>query len=84
MDGTPGAGRLAVDAALLGAGQVVADLVYHPVRTPLLAAAERRGARAVDGVGMLVHQAGHAFRAWTGQDPPLEVMETAARDALRG
>jgi shikimate dehydrogenase len=84
MDATPGAGRLPVDEGLLAPGQVVVDLVYHPVHTPLLLAAERRGARAVDGVGMLVHQAGHAFRAWTGSDPPLAVMEAAARRALHG
>jgi shikimate dehydrogenase len=84
MDATPGAGRLPLDEELLGPGQVVVDLVYHPVRTPLLVTAERRGARAVDGVGMLVHQAGHAFRAWTGGDPPLAVMEAAARRALGG
>ena len=84
MDATPEAGRLAVDEELLGPGQVVVDLVYHPLRTPLLSAAARRGATAVDGVGMLVHQAGHAFRAWTGLDPPLGAMEAAARGALGG
>ena len=84
MDAAPGAGRLPLDEGLLAPGQVVVDLVYHPVHTPLLVAAERRGARAVDGVGMLVHQAGHAFRAWTGCDPPLTVMEAAARRALHG
>jgi shikimate dehydrogenase len=82
MDGTPAAGRLPVDATLLRPGQVVVDLVYHPVRTPLLEAAARRGAVAIDGVGMLVHQAGHAFRTWTGLDPPLAAMDAAARRAI--
>src|ERR1700676_2534611 len=82
MDATPTAGRLPVDAALLRPGQVVVDLVYHPVRTPLLEAATRRGAIAVDGVGMLVHQAGHAFLTWTGLDPPLAAMDAAARRAI--
>lgn len=67
---------------LLGPGQVVVDLVYHPTVTPLLAAARERGAVAVGGLGMLVHQAAHAFRLWTGQDPPLEVMSAAAVRAL--
>jgi len=84
MDGTAAAGQLAVDEGLLAPGQVVVDLVYHPPRTPLLAAAARRGATPVDGVGMLVHQAGHAFRAWTGVGPPLAAMEAAARRALEG
>jgi len=82
MAGTEGEGRAPLDEALLRPGQVVVDLVYHPVRTPLLAAAARRGATPVDGVGMLVHQAAHAFRAWTGLDAPVAAMERAARGAL--
>jgi len=84
MAGTPGAGGMPVDADLVRAGQVVVDLVYHPVRTPLLEAADERGAVARDGIGMLVHQAGRAFRAWTGQEPPLGAMERAARRAGEG
>lgn len=71
-----------VDVGRLGPGQVVVDLVYHPSVTPLVDAARRRGAVAVGGLGMLVHQAGHAFRLWTGQDPPLELMSAAAVKAL--
>ena len=59
-------------------GQVVVDLIYHPATTPLLAAARDQGAVAVNGLGMLIHQAGHAFRRWTGEDPPLEAMSAAA------
>jgi shikimate dehydrogenase len=80
--GEPGALPGPVDPARLGPGQVVVDLVYHPLRTPLLDAAADRGADAVDGIGMLVHQAGHALRLWTGQKPPLRVMIEAARSAL--
>jgi shikimate dehydrogenase len=82
MAGTEGEGRLPLDIELLRPGQVVVDLVYHPVRTSFLDAAARRGATAVDGVGMLVHQAAHAFRAWTGADAPVQDMERAARAAL--
>ena len=67
---------------LLRAGQVVVDCVYHPLRTPLLAAAEARGARTFDGVGMLVHQAAHQFRSWTQLEPPVAAMDAAARAAL--
>ncbi|MEA3077535.1 MAG: shikimate dehydrogenase [Actinomycetota bacterium] len=73
-----------VDPARLGPGQVVADLVYHPIRTPLLHAARQRGAIAVTGLGMLIHQAAHAFRLWTGEDPPLEAMSAVALAALAG
>ena len=73
---------LPLDPTLLSAGQVVVDLVYHPAVTPLLAAADAAGARAVGGLGMLVHQAGHAFELWTGEPPPLAAMAVAARRAL--
>jgi shikimate dehydrogenase len=75
-DGTPE--PLPVDPAGLHRGQVVVDLIYHPATTPLLAAARDQGAVAVNGLGMLIHQAGHAFRRWTGEDPPLEAMSAAA------
>lgn len=69
-----------VDPALVGPGQLVVDLVY-PV-TPFVEAARRRGATAVNGLGMLVHQAGHAFLLWTGEPAPLEAMSAAALTAL--
>jgi shikimate dehydrogenase len=69
---------LPFEVARLGAGQVVVDLVYHPAVTPLLAAARAQGLRTVNGLGMLIHQAAHAFRLWTGEDPPLEAMSAAA------
>ncbi|MBN8873592.1 MAG: shikimate dehydrogenase [Rhodospirillales bacterium] len=55
---------------------VVADIVYVPLLTPLLAAAERRGLRTVEGLGMLLHQAVPGFRAWFGVTPVVD-------DALR-
>lgn len=69
---------LPLDVARLGTGQVVIDLVYHPAVTPLLAAARDQGLRTVNGLGMLIHQAAHAFRLWTSEDPPLEAMSAAA------
>jgi shikimate dehydrogenase len=68
---------LPVEASRLGAGQVVVDLIYHPLVTPLLAAARQQGAVAVNGVGMLLHQAAIAFRLWTGTEAPLEAMSAA-------
>ena len=58
-------------------GQVVADIVYRPGGTPWLAAAAARGARPVDGLGMLLHQGAAAFEQWTGVAPPVEVMRGA-------
>jgi shikimate dehydrogenase len=48
---------------------LVSDIVYAPLETPLLAAARARGATAVDGLGMLIHQARPAFRDWFGVMP---------------
>ena len=73
---------LPLDPARLAVGQLVVDLVYEPLVTPLVAAARERGVAAVNGVGMLIHQAALAFRIWTGEDPPLAVMSAGALTAL--
>jgi len=59
-------------------GQIVYDLVYTR-RTPFLALAESCGARAIAGLGMLVHQGARAFELWTGREAPVEVMFEALR-----
>jgi shikimate dehydrogenase len=67
--GMAGSGALEIDLSALPAGAVVNDIVYAPLRTPLLAAAGARGLAVVDGLGMLLHQARPGFRAWFGVDP---------------
>lgn len=59
-------------------GQVVMDLVYVPPETPILRSAKLRGATAVGGIGMLVHQAALAIEHWTGQKAPVEEMWAVA------
>ena len=76
--GMAGDASLPLDPAHLGPGQLVVDLVYDPAITPLIDAARARGAAVANGLGMLIHQAAHAFRLWTGEDPPLELMSAAA------
>lgn len=73
---------LACDPELLRAGQVVVDLVYHPLRTPWLAAADVLGAHTVDGLGMLIHQAALQQERWIGVRPDTRVMRAAAEAAL--
>jgi shikimate dehydrogenase len=60
---------LTVELARLPAGAVVSDLVYVPLETALLTAAKARGLRAVDGLGMLLHQAVGGFQRWFGVRP---------------
>jgi shikimate dehydrogenase len=70
--------ELPIDLDALHGGQVVVDLVYHPLETALLRAATKRGAVPVGGLGMLVHQAALALERWTGRDAPVEAMWAAA------
>ena len=65
------AGHPPLDLSLddLPADAVVADLVYSPLETALLAAARAKGCVGVDGLGMLLHQARPCFAAWFGPDP---------------
>jgi|KBSMisStaDraftv2_1062788.scaffolds.fasta_scaffold301617_2 shikimate dehydrogenase len=64
-------GQAALDLSLdaLPSTALVVDIVYIPLETPLLATARRRGNPAVDGLGMLLHQAGIAWRLWFGLEP---------------
>ncbi len=58
--------------------QMVYDLVYNPRRTRLMTQAQASGARAWNGLGMLVYQGARAWSLWTGLPAPIEVMRTAA------
>lgn len=60
---------------------VAIDLVYRPVKTKFLRDAEQAGALTVNGLGILVHQGAAAFKMWTGQDPPVDVMFRAVERA---
>lgn len=67
--GLHGQPPLVLDLHRLPGEAVVADLVYRPLITPLLAAAQGRGNPIVDGLGMLLHQARPGFSAWFGVEP---------------
>jgi shikimate dehydrogenase len=58
-------------------GQIVMDIVYKPLQTRLIEAAALRGAVAVRGGRMLLHQAAAQFELYTGRSPPLSVMDEA-------
>lgn len=67
--GMTGQPRLELDLAALPVNAVVNDIVYAPVMTELLTAAEARGNPIVDGIGMLLWQAVPGFEAWFGVRP---------------
>lgn len=67
--GMKGQPPLQIDLSALPADAVVADLVYVPLETDLLAAAKARGLRTADGLGMLLHQAVRGFDLWFGARP---------------
>ncbi len=62
--------EMALDAA--APELVVADIVYAPLETKLLADARVRGLKAVEGLGMLLHQAVPGFAAWFGVTPVVD------------
>lgn len=73
---------LPIEPELLSRFQLVMDIVYRPLLTRLLREAQARGARIIDGLQMLIHQATAQFELWTGQSAPLETMAAAAYAAL--
>ncbi|MFS8047173.1 shikimate dehydrogenase [Rhizobium sp. BR 314] len=61
-----------IDFSPLVEGAVVTDIVYVPLKTPLLAQAEEQGFAIVDGLGMLLHQAVPGFEKWFGKRPAVD------------
>lgn len=67
--GMTGQPALDLDLRALPETALVTDIVYAPLETDLLRAARQRGNLAVDGLGMLLHQAVPGFEAWFGRRP---------------
>ena len=61
---------------------LVCDIVYRPLQTPLLRAAQQRGAHTVDGLGMLLHQGAKAFEIWTAHAFPLAMIRARLLEAV--
>jgi len=72
-----------VPAELIRPHFVVADIVYNPHRTRLLADAEKAGARTINGLEMLIWQGALAFEKWTGKKAPVGIMRRGAVRALK-
>jgi shikimate dehydrogenase len=78
---SPRAAETPVPAALLTPGLTVADIVYQPSPTRLLADAAAAGCTTIDGLDLLAAQAELSFELWTGAPPPPNMMLAAARGA---
>ena len=70
------------DASVLHADMLVADIIYKPLKTRLMMQAEAVGARAFNGLGMLVWQGARSFELWTGSTPPVDAMMSAALERV--
>lgn len=80
--GMKGQPKLDIDLSRLTQKAVVSDIVYTPLRTPLLEQAAARGNIVVEGLGMLLHQAVRGFSLWFGVMPQVtqELHDLVARD----
>ncbi len=61
-----------IDFTVMAAGSIVTDIVYVPLKTPILTQAEAQGFTTVDGLGMLLHQAAPGFEKWFGKKPTVD------------
>ena len=80
--GDPGPNDVPFDASILHEGQILVDIVYKPLETPLIATARAQGASVANGVAMLAHQAAVQFELWTGVDAPIDVMLASVASQL--
>lgn len=76
--GMKGAPPLEADLSGVARRGTICDIVYSPLETGLLREARRRGLKAVDGLGMLLHQAAPGFEAWFGVRPQVTAELRAA------
>jgi shikimate dehydrogenase len=83
--GMKGQPELEIDLSTLPRDAVVSDIVYIPLRTGLLAAAEQRGLATSDGLSMLLHQAVRGFELWFGVRPEVtsELRELLVADIVK-
>ncbi len=79
---SPDFDKAPVPSRLLNRTVIVFDIIYNPLKTRLLELAEKRGARIISGVEMLVWQGAAAFELWTGAEAPVGTMRAATLKAL--
>lgn len=80
--GDPTPADVPFDASVMHEGQILVDIVYTPLETPLLANARTQGVAVANGVSMLAHQAAVQFELWTGVEAPIDVMLASVASQL--
>jgi len=71
-----------IETEWLNEDLIVCDLVYNPRQTQLLREAKEKGARTLEGLGMLIFQGSLAFKIWTGREAPLSIMRQTLEKRL--
>ena len=77
MRGAGNESQLPMPVEAMHKGQIIVDLIYHPLQTEFLKNASRIGAHTMNGIGMLIHQAALQYTLWTNKEAPLDVMQDA-------
>jgi len=72
-----------LERELIHHDQIVYDMVYNPLETPLLQAADRAGATSISGIEMLIGQAERSFTLWTGMQMPVSAVRTALLNEIQ-
>lgn len=83
--GMKGQPELKIDLSPMAKDAVVADIVYVPLKTKLLEAAQQRGFKTSDGLDMLLYQAVRGFTLWFGKKPEVtkELRDMLAADVMK-
>jgi len=71
-----------IDVDKINKDILVMDLIYNPKETVLLKESRKRGAKAINGLGMLVYQGAIAFEIWTGIKPDIKVMKRKIENVI--
>jgi len=72
-----------LDSTVITHDQIVYDMVYNPLVTPLLQAGQRAGAITISGIEMLIGQAERSFTLWTGKQMPVSAVRKALLDEIQ-
>lgn len=76
----PNIDQIPLNINLFNKNLIVCDIIYNPLRTKLLKAAEDKGCKTLPGLPMLVYQGGEAFEIWTGLKAPIDTMFRALEE----